>query len=253
MNIYAYCGNNPLNGTDPSGLALWEGRFQFISKDSPYYLGGVTIECWSDPVEGSGVGPGKLEWRQSYDSLDQFYDLMQDQLGLEWMSAQPGWKLSGGNTEIFWAVKTLEWMNVITGETISNLENTGWSILYIDRALPAFGNSCNGYIGKDIYWNPDENYFTPPGCAPKHWNRFPPLAGLAHELGHAIEIFEFGTSPDEQRAIRTENSARSMFYYCIPGYENIWPRPLTGNDDLAWTVEGAWKRYRRLALLPIIR
>lgn len=215
-------------------------------------MGGITIECWSDPADGS-KGSGKLEWRQSYDSLSQFYNLMEVQLGSDWMRAQPGWDLSGGDTEIFWAIKVLEWMSVISSDVISDLEDSGWRVHQNTVPNIALGGSCNYYVGTHIYWNPDEDYFTPPGSAPKKWNGFPPFAGLAHELGHAKEILEFGTSPDEQRSIRLENSARYQFYLCIPGYENLWPRPLTGNDDLGWTVEGAWKRYKSLAMLPIIR
>jgi len=241
MNWYAYCGNNPLNRVDPIGL-IW--RLYFLNTDDPAYIpdSNMTVQLWND---------GVLTWTQPYDTLEQLYTTLEDTIQEEnWMESQPGWLLSGGNRDIFWAVKTLQWMDVFTSEEISRMENAGIRIVNNSGRDIRFGNSANGFIGQEdrIYWNPTERHCTPSGQEPANWNNFPPLAGLAHEMGHALDFVLHG-STTERPAIRKENAARYAFYLKFPGNENIWPRLLTGNNDLGSSPKKAWKKYYKIYTL----
>ncbi len=251
INRYNYCRNNPSSLVDPSGLRTAPSgllhRLAFLQPGEAGYVGGkLTLAYW---VNGKIVEPSLSP---SFSNLDEFYTWASQEGN--WQSIKDispaGWTLSGGNVTIFLALKVLEFLYVFSSEQILSIQKEGWSIVdNRGKERKIFGNSANGYIGTTIYWDPSETTWQPltegtSGDTSRNWHVFPAEAALAHELGHAYELVIYRETC-QPFAIMYENAARWAFYYVVPGYSNIWPRPLTGDKDLGWTVEWAWKRYNR--------
>jgi len=239
MNWYAYCGNNPVGRVDPSGL-LSKHEFLYPGEEG-YVEGQLNLSYWID---------GERQWVRSFNNLDDFYDWASNDENFTdvWVMSQPGWGLSGGDESIFWSIKALEFMGSFSPIEISIMEDEGWTIFNNSQREEDFGGSANGYRGTTIYWDPEEEFFRAEGAEARHWNNYPALAGLAHEMGHAWDLV-YKCETTQKSAIRRENRARYACYRLLPGYVNIWPRPLGGDKDLGRTIKRAWKNYYRTSLI----
>jgi RHS repeat-associated protein len=241
---YAYCGNNPLNAVDPTGLILERLSFSQGNGVTPPTV--LTLERWCD---------GKIIETKDFSDLAEFYKWGEEHVEQIREVSPAGSVLSGGNTKIFLALKVLEFLNVFSSVEISLIEGAGWSIVdNTGRRERRFGNSGNGYDAgiKRIWWNPNETFWYPGGSLRDgidfirkyRWTKYPAEAGLAHELGHANETLIYGTTSEEY-AIMRENGARYAFHTTVPGWWKTWPRPLRGYKDLDSDVEWAWIFYNR--------
>ena len=200
---------------DPSGLLR---RHSFLQPGHPEYEAGkLTLAYWVD---------GNIDRTFDFNDLDEFNtwaeqpDILQDIINV----SSAGWELSGEDTTLFLAIKALEFMYVFSSEQISMLEDAEWTIANNSTRQEDFGGSSNGYRGTTIYWDPAEEFSREEGAPERHWNNFPAVAGLAHEMGHAYDLVLYGETTQES-AIRKENATRYACYNLVQGYSKIWPRP----------------------------
>jgi RHS repeat-associated protein len=256
MNWYAYCGNNATNTTDPSGL----GSFGFLAMDDPAATAGMlTFAIYSD--DGS-------IWRTfAYGSLEEWMDDVKSGafdrfFSEEWKENQAGWKLSGGDEDVFWQLQTLiflcgdqnfssdpenSWLSV--ADWISEIENAETTVTL--KAWPGAVMPANvGYnvLSHEVSYYPDATSVD--GGGSRAWHTFPGLAILAHELEHAHQHVVEGYNPAalrhrkraEQGAMRVENLIRHAFYTKVPGWEDLVPRPgySIGTADMSWAE---WSPY----------
>ena len=97
-----------------------------------------------------------------------------------------------------------------------------------------------------MYWNPNEDTIID---GSKGWHHLPPLAMLAHELGHAYARIDGDpTTFGEGAAMDAENVIRYVFYKKIPDYGEgeeyqVWARPAYGLGDSAYHEDISWVTY----------
>ena len=235
INWYNYCGNNPANMLDPIGLTKYDQHRFLQPGDRHYKEGKLCIGYWKNGVYTDTF---------YYDSLDDFYDKAPGYFNDDWIHSQEAWAVANGDESLFFRLKVLEWTGAVSPSTWTLLANAGYSIAFNTVERDEYGGTATGYDTdrKIIEWNPLETHFKPPGANPAEWNKYPAEAGLAHEIGHVRYIITSGCK-DESHAIIKENAVRYGFYKSVPGYNWVFPRPLTGNNDLGSTAKKAWEKY----------
>lgn len=243
---YQYCGNNPLNYVDPTGLWV---SFRFLDywADKEAVEGKLTFAYFVD---------GDLKKKWPFDSIDQW---------CKWAAANPyfevpiwywwqrlppvneriGWKLSrnidpgeGHDADwLFWRLQALMYLGLSAG-TIGTIEASGQIV-----TINTKGERPNWYEADEntLYWDPAQDWVYKGGDA-RRWWRIDPLIGLVHELTHAADDVYGGMSPRdeaERTAMVNENLARWQFFRCVPGYQGkkmLWPRTGYGSHhaDMFW-------------------
>jgi len=234
MNWYAYCGNNPVGRVDPSGLFF----YGILERDHELALEDkVTFACFNDD--------DSIEWIQRFDNIEKLIDWRKSLLERESVSWRSFDKkiaiLSNYKEDVYWDIMTLIYLNYEDKNYKSNLEKLD---AHGKRVILTGGTS--GHAG-NIYWNRSEvNWYDGSRC----WHHCPPLALLAHELGHAYAAIDddpttFGEGP----AMDAENVIRYAFYKKIPGRGKgergqVCPRPSYFGDhpDISWeTYWDGWE------------
>ena len=252
MNMYAYCGNNAVGRTDPSGLATWYG---FLNLGQQVKVG----DEWTDAnkLRFAQIEDGQIKWVESFNSLEEWYNWIKvnDDFDEDWKKEQIGYKLSQtlDNSEkdkdgnfvwdqnkytkdwFFWKLQLVSWIGGLGGliqqieaEMGTINETTGQertvTIKLNSVCRPEYGGSPNGYRGGTT-----DNFHI--DWSPTHQGQgtdipaFPSLAGFAHELSHAGYWASHTTFVDNQLlAIVAENNVRVGYNNKVPG-SNIGIRP----------------------------
>jgi len=200
MNLYAYCGNNPIGRADPSGL-----YYTFLSEDHEKAIHGKLTFAW---VEGVTVDDEQI-W--GFDNVDKFCDWAlnnNDRFSDAWREEQIGYLLSTYFTEVderneegeviytytqewfFWRIKALMYYG--GNSTIPSLED----------AMRREGNKRTVNIRLNLEnlpmqeWDGTTGYIKEPGSnnIRIYWNHeytghgaYHTLVPLAHELSHAAD------------------------------------------------------------------
>jgi hypothetical protein len=145
---------------------------------------------------------------------------------------QAGWALAGGKEDIFWQLQAILYLCPEYRIVIAAIESRPTIYDGNRRAWLVPGIELTGYesrfdlVTAVVFWNPRAT-LAYDGTA--SWDRFPPLAALAHELVHAyqrvIEDRPTYTSPLQAPAMKYENLVRQAFLRKVPDNEAIRPRP----------------------------
>ena len=171
MNWYAYCGNNPVGRVDPSGTVYYEWD-DFNGGDGfavyVYNNDGCMIDC------------------NNFHSLDEWYTWAENYelFDEDFMKGEVGYELACGSTgvvnkTVFWRLQTLA--NLGLRSRIKQIEGRlkrGQE----GRIVMAAGDNRYDTLTNTVYWNPETTILYPGEDEP--WNECPPLAVLAHEIGH---------------------------------------------------------------------
>ncbi len=244
----------PLAAADTTGLAAPAGvicSYEFLDLDDP---------CAVRDADGNALltfagfdANDRLVWARGFESLDAWRAyagndpcLANDKMG------QAGWALSGGQEDLFWPLQALlylcpEYRNIVTAIESRPLVYDGNRRIWLAPGIQLTGaDNRFDLAAATIYWNPT---VTSAAGGVQLWDRFPPLAALAHELVHAyqrlVEDQTTYSSPLQIAAMKAENLVRHAFYRRVPGYHDLRPRP--GNagfylgpmlqylfDDVGW-------------------
>lgn len=209
-------------------------------------------DVWTDPTKlrFAQIKDGQIQSVTSFDSLKEWYDWIKvnNGFGEDWKKEQIGYELAQSldNSEkdedgnfvwdqdyytkdwFFWKLQVAMWIGGLGG-TIQQIEaemgtineKTGKertvTIALNSVAREGYGGFPNGYTGGDtdnfrIDWSPTfqgEGQDIPP---------FPSLAGLGHELSHAVYWAWHTTFVDNQNfAIGEENRVRMGYNNMVPG------------------------------------
>ncbi len=247
MNMYAYCGNDPVGSTDPSGLRTSYGFLDLthekIERDAEGHPR-LTFARFED---------GQVVETWGFDDMEDWYARIPAILGDErgWkMEKQVGYNLAFHHFEaqgnytnewLFWRLQGLYYLN------------GGGPIAWLEQAMADQSNNrtvtirlniagTHGSMGRSWYDPPANNNIN------IHWDpfytgggAFPPLASLAHELQHAWDYVHDGQlpapypatdargragwrKPAEESAITHENGVRDAFRRKVPNWQDIQPR-----------------------------
>jgi len=241
MNLYAYCENNSIVRTDPTGLIT----YTFLDLDDSNTLRFAEV---------SGNGKYNVIWEG--DSLEEWQDWAESHFDKEWMRSQPGWLLSRKFDDatgkydkdwFFWQLQILSFIGGGVGANISSLENqikAGKKVRINANYTVKPGYGYNYYLHDSdtftIFWNPDS---TSVGSK-REWQKFPALVGLAHEIAHGADWAWKGLGdelPKETFAMVYENYARWSFFKKVPNCGWIKPRPGYSVDEATITWDEYWK------------
>jgi len=255
MNMYAYCGNNPLGLADPSGMASGFGFRRWTATEDDYWK-----YPYSEALEFYWLDDDENEQSQLFSSIDDWMTWARDngkyhQDGVElelfpdgWEQGQVGWTLAGAcdvpagqaydQQWWFWHIKAICWLGLESG--ISEIEaqmNAGAKVhLRITTGYNVHMQSSN-----TLYWNPSmASYYGQAQALAgrdkpvehKAWMDFHPLAGLAHELRHVhddvrdtgipnLEVITFAEwKRFEIAAMKWENTIRRAISRASPSWIN---------------------------------
>jgi len=198
MNLYAYCGNNPLGYVDPYGLDKYVLGYGGGSDDggrigfARWSDAGELIQMWyfyPDSVKGKDAFEVWIDWVQNDERL--FND--------SWQKEQAGYQLATYDREgeeyfdeyLFWNIQACVYMGACKSSEIALLDSE--DIKFVE--------------GKQNYFKPWEISWTAP-----HPETYGPSM-LAHELGHALAYVN--DKPDweeEDCAFQRENAIRWWYY-----------------------------------------
>jgi RHS repeat-associated protein len=243
MNIYAYCRNNPLNFTDPTGTSTYSYSLEWKEKGFDLKLlkdGDVVTTVYDCDTE--------FDFTHTMGLWSSFFET-------EWYKDQPEYKLYENSNEgltLFWQLRFLWHMGVFDAEEYTKLGNAGVIITHDPYRDPGTNEKkYNYYEGdtKTVHWSGpadlkhDQNY-----------DLCPALAVLAHELDHAYYVLCRDKTPDmakwEIYAMRRENKARYAYFqhWLKTGFDSdTYPRRCYFDHDLEFptgrTAETAWKIY----------
>ena len=250
MNLYAYCGNNPVGYSDPSGL-----YFKFLDMEDD---DGLLRFAWIDDKtddktkqqtiiwNGSGFEgqDGWLRWAESNPTFKGYENSD--------ITSRDGWELSDGNTDLFWQLQAIIYLGA-DGGLIKQIESIGHATIVMNRTYShRFGYNWYDPWANIVYWNPDFHEVSRvrehDSWTDAEWNRTHAWANLVHELAHVRDdlygtiglYYEF-----EVAAVAAENWAREAFFKKVPGKQDIYPRPgYQGTwEDLGKTAAEAWAEY----------
>jgi len=240
MNMYAYCGNNATNCTDPSGLA----SFGFLD-----------LEDENDTTLTFGIyrDDGSL-WRTfDYASVEEWTeDVMSGAFDRfftdEWKEDQAADTLAGEDEVVFWALEALTFLCSGADSMLEFLADNGVSVR--SRWRPGYDPGAN-----TVYWSPTATTNSAL-TGSKDWYEFHPLASLGHELHHAFQDFttykdkdyrrggedgtRFPLDESEPTAVQQENLVRWAVFNKVPWLtkkgKRISVRPGWSStyDDQSW-------------------
>jgi hypothetical protein len=255
MNWYAYCGNNPVGRTDPSG-------FYWTFLDSADRIGGYCrihfsryvgwlVFAWVDDDDTDPDFPDPenvhIVWHGR--SLDAWYRRAPDYLSNpirntyepSWEKEQQvGWELTGYISErasarrhnrdwYFWRLQAMRYLSADVGNVIASLEAlTGgegqMNFVFRDTSRDPFGMGDTNWtvvIGRVVTMNWDSIW---QGMIQGHAT--PNLVALTHELYHAQDGLQDGIisthqATRENPAIALENRMRYAFWWKVPGWYTL--------------------------------
>jgi len=255
MNLYAYCGNDPLSLADPSGLSA-----RFLTLEERVAI----CEDYRNKMVFADVNGGEITVLWDGNSIEGWIDWAPGHFGKDWAKTQAGWTLAGqGEGESqewwFWRIKALMFLDEVPRPDLSN-EMT------IADMVKRFESKINDGDFSIILRISNQNLYTPgegsgvlewdpkgtqlySGEKKREWFTTHPLAMLAHELGHALDASLGGLRgirEPEKQGVRMENRIREGLFLCDPTQSNLYPRPgyTARHEDLDGTSAArAWKRY----------
>lgn len=139
----------------------------------------------------------------------------------------------GGDEYLFWELYLLEAFEIFTEDDMILLGKSGVEFQIGVENKFKFKDGEN-----KVYWNPSTGN---PFGANYDWCKMPYLAGLAHELGHALgyntnpEVYKNLTEAEQeaQYGYHYENKVRKYFYDNIQGFENTYARFWNYDHNLA--------------------
>jgi len=251
MNLYAYCGNNPVGRVDPSGLYWTFLDSCYVAEHFNQYWGQYVF-AWVDDEDENPVSPdiSNVEVLWSGASLEGWYKRakkyfeegkghaegwkMEEQIGYEFS------RLSGRQRHdhdwYFWRLQAMRFLSKDVEDVIKGIEgltgDEGQQVLYFfdsSKTMPVPGRTSSDtnwtWVTKDfvmLNWDSNFNGEVTPG------QPIPNLVSFTHELYHTYDALKNGTlSPDqaerENPAIALENQMRLAFYWKVPGYTYLWP------------------------------
>jgi len=244
MNWYAYCGNNPVVRSDPSGLAVdwsWYGHFKFLP------LGKNEDVLTFQYLNASGEKVTK-----EFNSFDLWETWARDYFnGRENEMAGSG--LASAGTELFWELQEMAFLSRYVAHMLDNIDTllaeTGQTVTITDVQQ---GRDSYNYATNTLSWNNvsrgNVDYFPGEGVERK-WHTAPANVGLAHELRHCLEDLRgipYVKEISEAKAMLMENNMRYGYFKRVPHMGWIYPRPgyAESAKDLGWlTASSAWRSY----------
>jgi len=233
INLYQYCANNPVNMVDPSGLLIpgWNSNtyFGFLPLSDEASNGKITFALF----DGNGNYVRTL-WQG--DSVNEWLTWAKDhpdfgcpKMGSD-ITNRIGWKLSGGNTDVFWFTQLLLALGY-NSNTMRLIEergvtiNTSKSDRYNSETNTVYWNhKCTSVVYDVEEEMTDEDR--------RNWHECPSVCILAHELNHAYTDVFCGLWPAktdeemlwlENQAVAEENNIR---WACVTKLGiSVLPRP----------------------------
>ena len=250
MNLYAYCGNNPVCRADPIGL-YWtfldsadiDGGY--CKTHFPRYVGRIVF-AWVDDSDTNPDFPNPenvtIVWKGG--SLDAWYKWAPGYLNdpsrntfEDWeKTEQVGWELTGylwaramrhDRDWYFWRLQAMRYLSYDVGSTIASVEAlTGgpgqMELVFRDSSMKWSGDTnWTRIAGGRVWMNWDSTWQGEvpglPGVAT------PNLVALTHELYHALDSLQDGKmsanqATRENPAITLENRMRYAFWWKVPGW-----------------------------------
>jgi len=251
MNLYAYCGNNPLGRVDPSGLYWtfldsWYVDLYF-SKHS-----GLCVFAWVDDSDEDWIepDPDSVDILWTGTGLDAWYSwapayfLKKEGYAAGWvMEDQVGYALSrtfrgrGRFPEaeekkdwFFWRLQAMRFLSydvelfIASVEQLKQTSNFDLKVRDNRSRHPKTGDRNWTVKVETTIWVNWDTSWTGSILAP-----IPTLVTLTHELVHAKQYLLHGTLPAERAArenpaIQLENRMRLAFYHKVPGYLHLTER-----------------------------
>jgi RHS repeat-associated protein len=228
---YAYCGNNPLGRVDPSGLADYTYGFLDLAASA---AGLLTFACFDSDknIVWTTEFSDLASW-QKWISSPRWFGSKKEQL--------PGYHLTGGNEQLFWDIQTLIYLGYKDDweSKIAAIEKAGRRALEQTSVISGSRYQCKAQDGiGTVLWRRSQSVMY---GGMRGWHRYPNLAALAHELGHAYDDVTNGmvwpasleeSIRTEKVAMEHENQIRYAFYRKVPGYSWVLPRPAYGFSRL---------------------
>ena len=242
INWYAYCGNNPVGRTDPSGLyytflnltheKVKKNKrnqplltFAWVEGDSVDVLWfGINVDAWyADAPELFAEEAKERDWVKEKQTGYE--------LSLNWTPLEVN-KDKYTQDWFFWRLQAMRFLNPSMAGTIGTLEqymadpdNPRTVIIHENHTnRPEYGGGPNGYNTVNI-----------PNTVRIDWHplyerraNIPSLVCLAHEFSHALDYVHDGIMYPEPRsqdlAIGVENTMRGAYRLKVPGYAWLLPR-----------------------------
>jgi RHS repeat-associated protein len=249
MNLYAYCGNNPLCLADPSGLS-----YRFLREDERVAIS----ENYRNRMVFADVNGGDVTVLWDGNSIDGWIDGAPGYFGEDWAKQQSGWTLAGCASEKsdqawwFWRIKALMYLDPeVASLVVAPMEKAikkGHFSLTLSKSKRNFYTPGEG--SGALEWDPECTQLYPNAKPQKQWYTVHPLAMLAHELGHARDASVGGIrghAQPEVFGVIVENHIREALFQYDPTQSDLYPRPgyTARHEDLdATSADRAWKRYR---------
>ncbi|HPC96872.1 MAG TPA: RHS repeat-associated core domain-containing protein, partial [Sedimentisphaerales bacterium] len=251
MNWYAYCGNNPMCRSDPTGL--W---YHFTASDDGEGMK-LVWETYTGEYREIGV------WADIDEFIDEAYLGRIAEFGSGWERNELGWKLTEATSKFdrerkwwFWRLKALEFLDGSMASMYQTMENakekdgkTPFTVVFTRSYRNWYTPGTNLVEWR---WTVDSVYLENEGCN-ANWNQCNALALLAHELTHAYADAAgcpFGEEDQQTRegeAVRTENCIRCSLFKLDPTEQETWPRPgyqpWVGDVAGATNAEQAWAKF----------
>jgi RHS repeat-associated protein len=232
MNWYAYCGNNPGNWVDPSGM---EGEYcewvpwpeendrnlfvcqvynsdksPFLVDNKPIIWDCCDIPSWINFMKGLKNDEGELVFNE------------------EWKLKHIGARLSGlrrGNAETGWSFWYLRALCHLGMEAKIKQIEINMRRKRQRVTINRFSGQINyyHYWENRLDWNPDQDFLYDNS---KIWHYYPPVAGLAHELYHCWadldrwngynDVGDALRASAENAAMKIESMVRMKIFHLNP-------------------------------------
>ena len=217
---------------DPSGLSY----YGILDRDHELAVADkITFACFDDD--------GDIKWLHSFDTMDALISWRKGILrreGKTWRQDDADIRRISSNSEsVYWSIMTLTYLNYEQEDYKSNIQRL-WEYGVNVHERTSGGSQ---HSGGTISWDSSQEHFG----GDMNWHYVPPLAMLAHELGHAIAAY-ISDGSGEGPAMDAENVIRYAYYKKIPGYgegeqNQVWARPAYGkywatdswnHPDISW-------------------
>jgi RHS repeat-associated protein len=231
MNLYAYCCNNPVGYSDPSGLYF---KFLYMEDDDDLLrFAWIDDKTKQQTIIWKGKGfegeNGWLKWAATNPTFGGYENSA--------IENRDGWELSNGNWNVFWQLQAIIYLGA-DGGFIRQIESEGNVKIVVNRTWnPLFGYNWYNPSANTLYWNPNCHQISEYArvrvnegeqWTEHEWNRTHAWANLVHELAHARDdVYNTRGSfkEFEVAAVAAENWAREALFDKVPGNQDINPRP----------------------------